>query len=152
MLRINICLKNCKFVLLMESVEEEVNELSSDVQRPQLSFADVIDNSDGPFVHKLKRKPNAIVPLEDSYQEHPYEMEIQNFAYTPDQLKLVDQSYDFIVHNLIKIISDMRYSPMESTPLQIIDEAKQLENLCKILQQTTEFALDLEVSNPSTIS
>ena len=71
-----------------ESNEEEVNDaVINDIPKPQLGFEDVIDNSEEPFVHKLKHKPNAVVSLEESSKEHPYQIEIEKLQYTPLQLQ-----------------------------------------------------------------
>ena len=38
---------------------------SRNVPRPQVRFQDQIDNSNSPFIPRLKEKPNAKVPLPD---------------------------------------------------------------------------------------
>ena len=38
--------------------------MAKNIQRPQLRFKDKIDNSNTPFVPVIKRKPNALRPLE----------------------------------------------------------------------------------------
>ncbi len=35
----------------------------SNVLRPQLKFEEKIDNTNTPFMHKLRVKPNALIPL-----------------------------------------------------------------------------------------
>ena len=58
------------------------------IVRPQLKFKDKIDNSNTPFVPKIKEKPNSIKPLailvevDDNGNEtysHPYEVELEKF-------------------------------------------------------------------------
>lgn len=38
--------------------------MAKNIQRPQLRFKDKIDNSNTPFIPVIKRKPNALRPLE----------------------------------------------------------------------------------------
>lgn len=38
--------------------------MAKHIQRPQLKFKDKIDNSNTPFIPIIKRKPNALRPLE----------------------------------------------------------------------------------------
>ena len=38
--------------------------MAKNIQRPQLRFKDKIDNSNTPFIPVIKRKPNALQPLE----------------------------------------------------------------------------------------
>ena len=40
--------------------------MAKNIQRPQLRFKDKIDNSNTPFIPIIKRKPNALRPLEIS--------------------------------------------------------------------------------------
>lgn len=43
--------------------------MAKNIQRPQLRFKDKIDNSNTPFIPVIKRKPNALRPLEMGEQE-----------------------------------------------------------------------------------
>ena len=43
--------------------------MAKNIQRPQLRFKDKIDNSNTPFIPVIKRKPNALRPLELGEQE-----------------------------------------------------------------------------------
>ena len=67
---------------------------AKNVNRPQLSFKDSIDNGAAPFVSKLRVKPNAKTPLHLSFPSsdfvdhsgneivvHPYRDEIRSFVY-----------------------------------------------------------------------
>ena len=40
--------------------------MAKNIQRPQLKFKDKVDNSNTPFIPIIKRKPNALRPLEIS--------------------------------------------------------------------------------------
>lgn len=68
---------------------------AANVTRPQLSFPDKIDNSNSPFVPIIKDKPNAQKPLSilienvdgEEVYSHPYEVEIEAFSPTDDQMK-----------------------------------------------------------------
>lgn len=40
--------------------------MAKNIQRPQLRFKDKIDNSNTPFIPIIRRKPNALRPLEIS--------------------------------------------------------------------------------------
>jgi len=45
--------------------------MAKNIQRPQLRFKDKIDNSNTPFIPVIKRKPNALRPLEmGEYEKH----------------------------------------------------------------------------------
>lgn len=47
--------------------------MAKNIQRPQLRFKDKIDNSNTPFIPIIKRKPNALRPLEISkYHTHTH--------------------------------------------------------------------------------
>lgn len=46
--------------------------MAKNIQRPQLRFKDKIDNSNTPFIPVIKRKPNALRPLEmGKYEKKP---------------------------------------------------------------------------------
>lgn len=48
--------------------------MAKNIQRPQLRFKDKIDNSNTPFIPVIKRKPNALRPLEmGEYEKNQYE-------------------------------------------------------------------------------
>lgn len=59
--------------LPQDSVRKQVGKFkfihSRNVPRPQAKFRDQVDNSNNPFVPRLKEKPNARVPLPDGEQE-----------------------------------------------------------------------------------
>ncbi|KAJ8021610.1 Exosome component 10 [Holothuria leucospilota] len=123
--------------------------------RPQLKFAEKVDNSNIPFKPVIKYKPNALKPLEtdvkSSYQSvqefisqqrkevetgipavsapHPYQFEIESFE--PEEWQLeVDES--------------CQYLPLQLTPLTVITENEDLQNLSELLKKQKQFAVDLE--------
>lgn len=80
------------------------------MERPQLKFADVIDNSSSPFIPKITTKPNAQVPLDPiilkgqtwaaqknkskveppnlgpgGFYPHPYDYELRTLQYLDSQ-------------------------------------------------------------------
>lgn len=81
---------------------------STNLARPQLQFADKIDNSSAPFIPKITHKPNALVPLDPiiiqgqasiltksnppnlgsgGFYPHPYEYEIRALQFMESQLQ-----------------------------------------------------------------
>lgn len=110
---------------------------AKNILRPQIKFADKIDNSNSCFVPIIKDKPNSIKPLsiilekfgdEESFS-HPYEVEIEKFQPSDDQLTPVVAEFPL---------------PMEKTPFVYVDTVKKLQELCKELNEEKEFAVDLE--------
>ena len=109
---------------------------AKNVQRPQLTFTDKIDNSAEPWQPRITEKPNALKPL-DSYLEgkgeqvfgHPYEFELNVFQVPKNQLE--------------KRLP-MKYKPLEESPLVIIDKEEDLTVLLNDLLTQNEIAIDLE--------
>lgn len=70
---------------------------AKNIIRPQVNFKTPVDNSNNPFVPRLKEKPNSIKPLAimPEYDDdmnilsyvHPYELEIEKFEPTDEMLK-----------------------------------------------------------------
>lgn len=111
------------------------------VLRPQMKFKDVIDNSNTPFVPKIKVKQNAKVPLPSEISPeisthlagslaipHPYEYEISTYS-----------SPSFLFASVHEIMYDDI-----SNPVLWIDSLPALESLCATLATVTELAVDLE--------
>lgn len=127
---------------------------STNIPRPQLQFSDTIDNSNTPFIRKIKNKPNAKRPLdyglpgskgisdamslhiqslgisELNELPHPYEYEISTIEY-PAHLMQIRPAVAF------KTFEEVRFTFVETLPV--------LEDMVKELNESTEFAVDLEV-------
>lgn len=108
------------------------------IQRPQLTFKDKIDNSQKPWQPKIKDKPNSLKPLalEVEYVEngqeifcHPYEFELDKFE-TPTKLLLKKKP--------------IKFKSIEETPLILIEKVEDLNALLKDLLKQEEIAIDLE--------
>ncbi|MDP2439710.1 MAG: HRDC domain-containing protein [archaeon] len=56
-------------VIDMDKLSDDTDMPVASVGRPQLSFEDLIDNSDAPFIPKILEKPNALVPLDPLWVE-----------------------------------------------------------------------------------
>jgi exosome complex exonuclease RRP6 len=107
------------------------------IQRPQITFKDKIDNSPKPWQPKIKDKPNSIKPLAiyTQYEEdievfcHPYEWELDKFEPSADQLAKK---------------SVIKYKSLEETPLLIIKKFQDLKIMLNDLENYKEIAVDLE--------
>jgi len=128
------------------------------LRKPQESFIDLVDNSYNPFIPLIKQKYHTSIPIPDdvlhlqhvynadpvSYRTvnladckksitlytHPYQQELYNLQYTPQQLEVCTK--------------DIPVKSLESTPFQFIDTVETLTSLASTLNSTTEFAVDLE--------
>ena len=108
------------------------------IQRPQLTFKDKIDNSSKPWHPKIKDKPNSLKPLaiyvedDDNGEEvfcHPYEFELDKFE--PTESQLVKKR-------------PIKYKPLDDTPLIVIEKIQDLKIMLKDLENYKEIAVDLE--------
>ncbi|XP_046576911.1 LOW QUALITY PROTEIN: exosome component 10-like [Haliotis rubra] len=116
------------------------------IERPQLKFKMKIDNSNRPFIPRIKYKPNAQQSLADSLRlpekvtpldmegpnfvyPHPYQYELDHLQYHPQQVMETEAQ-------------DPR--PIESTPLTVIDSESELKKLCDRLKTVPALAIDLE--------
>lgn len=61
---------------------------------------------------------------------NPYETEIRSFTYSPAQLCAGPE-----VH----------FWPIQSKPYHFVDSVPKLEQMCRVLDSVSEFAIDLEV-------
>ena len=107
------------------------------VQRPQLTFSDKIDNSSKPWQPRIKDKPNSLKPLalytlvteNGEVFSHPYETELDKFE--PRERELVKAE-------------PIPYKSLDDTPLIVIEKAEDLKILLEDLKQYNEIAIDLE--------
>ena len=110
---------------------------AKNVQRPQLTFKDKIDNSSKPWQPRIKEKPNALNPLSIHLEEgkelevfcHPYEYELNKFQVPSCQLEK---------H------SPRKYKPLEETPLIMVEKEADIPALLSDLLSCDEIAIDLE--------
>jgi len=119
--------------------------------RPQARWRSEVNNSDQPFVPKLRSKPNAIVPLQlvlttaseevpgsmvinagttVPHYSNPYEHEIA--AFEPNEMQLTPPA------------AERMYLPLHLTPCHWVDTEDALQELRTRLNGTSEFAIDLE--------
>ncbi|OQR75978.1 exosome component 10-like [Tropilaelaps mercedesae] len=110
---------------------------AKNVTRPQLSFPDKIDNSNSPFVPRIKEKLNALKPLailvekqEDGRDvfSHPYEVEIEAFQPTVEEM----------TPNVRDPLS------VADTPLMMINSPEEVEEMMAHLRTQCSIAVDLE--------
>ncbi|KAJ8666846.1 hypothetical protein QAD02_008508 [Eretmocerus hayati] len=111
---------------------------AKNIQRPQLTFKDKIDNSPKPWQPKIKDKPNSLKPLAlytecgEGDQEvfcHPYEFELDKFEPPESQLRKKHP---------------IKYKPLDDTPLIVIEKVQDLQIMMKDLEKYQELAVDLE--------
>ncbi|KAG1138973.1 hypothetical protein G6F37_012357 [Rhizopus arrhizus] len=112
------------------------------VIRPQMKFKDPVDNSNStPFERKIKYKPHAQVPLDDTpviengiqkSLPHPYTYEIQHVEYP---------------ENMFQIREPKQYEPFDNTSYIWVDTEAGLEEMMKALEDVEEIAVDLEHHN-----
>uniref|UniRef100_A0A2C9JNJ3 Exosome complex component 10 homolog n=1 Tax=Biomphalaria glabrata TaxID=6526 RepID=A0A2C9JNJ3_BIOGL len=116
------------------------------IQRPQLSFKDKIDNTNLPYKPQIRVKPHALKSLEESLQlpenvsfedtedphfnyPHPYSYELESFS--PKQA-------------LLEPVVPKEPEPLDMTPLLVIDTKSQLLEMLDHLKTQSEIAVDLE--------
>ncbi|XP_063633302.1 exosome complex component 10 homolog [Cydia splendana] len=114
---------------------------AKNIPRPQLSFKDMIDNSDNLWVPKISDKPNSVKPLalnilyndtgEAVGYEHPYKVELDIY-HPPGSLIDPDPA------------PPAYPKPLAETTVTYIDTEHQLDALVEHLTGVTEFAVDVE--------
>ncbi|CAL7952505.1 unnamed protein product [Xylocopa violacea] len=118
--------------------EQSVRLLAGkNIQRPQLTFKDKIDNSPKPWCPRIKDKPNSLKPLAIYLEEgetgevfnHPYEYELDMFVPPDDQLNKSEPS---------------KYKSLEETRLITIKDPSDVKLLLEDLRRYKEIAVDLE--------
>lgn len=124
-----------------------------DRSKPQSQWADDVNNSDEPFVPKLRSKPNAVTPLvltlvrseeepgqpsagdgarpqPEMWYANPYAAEIE--AFRPTEAQLLPPSKEHL------------FPPMHTTPCTWVATEAALKALVAKLRGVDEVALDLE--------
>lgn len=111
---------------------------NEEIERPQVTYNIVVDNSLRPFEPRILTKPNALVPLDvtpvkkgRSYYSypHPYEVEINAFQINEWQLEKA---------------TPILPKKLRDTPLTFIDSNRRLKKLVMELKKEREIAVDLE--------
>uniref|UniRef100_A0A0X3NKK8 Exosome complex component 10 homolog n=1 Tax=Schistocephalus solidus TaxID=70667 RepID=A0A0X3NKK8_SCHSO len=113
---------------------------AKNVSRPQVLFSRQPDNTANPFRPFLKKKPNAIVPLENSMNTdnpesedypHPYFQELEAFA---DEI--AKMTYTPASNPVPKSLVD--------TDFEFVDSQESLDRIMSELKTENEIAVDLE--------
>ncbi|KAI4502880.1 hypothetical protein M0802_001924 [Mischocyttarus mexicanus] len=107
------------------------------IQRPQLTFKDKIDNRLRPWEPKIKDKPNSLKPLAIYLEEtedgevfcHPYDFELNKFQVPQDQLQKREP---------------VKYKELHETPLIMVNKPEDIKMLLDDLKKYKEIAVDLE--------
>lgn len=108
------------------------------IPRPQSQFKDKPDNSYRPFEPLIKIKPNANIPLSlnlerdehgNEFYTHPYENEILQFQLNPQLFTPTDP---------------IKPPELDLTPIVLVDNIQQLEEMCRHIGAQKEFAVDVE--------
>lgn len=112
---------------------------AKNIMRPQVNFTVPVDNSNSPFVPRLKDKPNSLKPLAilPEYDDeknvvsylHPYEVEIEKFDPTLELLKEVEPQVTTDI-----VTAEYNY----------VDTEKKLVDMLNELRSVKEIAVDLE--------
>lgn len=113
---------------------------AKNILRPQTNFKVPVDNSKhNPFMPRLKEKPNSLRPLAvlPEYDEddnvvsflHPYELEIEKFEPSDEQLIKVEP---------------IEPENMDKFPYIYVDTVEKLKSMLDDLMKVNELAVDLE--------
>lgn len=120
------------------SKDEVVLCVSTGTIRPQVLFKDKIDNSNSPWIPRIKEKPNSLKPLSilleinEQGQEcysHPYDYELTLWKPRDDQLCPVTEKEPLL---------------LSDTPYVYVETEEQLNEMLSDLLKTDEIAVDLE--------
>ncbi|CAH3037744.1 unnamed protein product [Porites lobata] len=140
--------------------------MAKNIQRPQLRFKDKIDNSNTPFIPVIKRKPNALRPLEMVEQSASIQPEsllvpsvIADFVHQErmrgegqnrSSVKSTAHPYHYELEvfepskTQMKPHKEQLYEVFDKTPYTFVDTPELLQELSEHLNTVTEFAVDLE--------
>ncbi|CAB3410955.1 unnamed protein product [Caenorhabditis bovis] len=137
--------------LLAQKFQERKEEAAQMIvhEKPQKTYDIVVDNSEAPFISKLREKHNAIERkpgivivdedesgkqewadnTDDVEVEHPYSLELLNFKPPANQRASKEP---------------IKFKPIKDTPLTMVDTLEKLEMLRETLNEVNEFAVDVE--------
>ncbi|KAK0166990.1 hypothetical protein PV327_004445 [Microctonus hyperodae] len=134
----NASVSNGKSTTQTNSNAQSIRLLTAkNIQRPQLSFKDKIDNSPKPWMPRIKDKPNALKPLGIYLIDgengqvfcHPYEFELDKFS--PSELQMTK-------------CKPLKFKSLNDTPLIVIEKSQDLKIMMDDLSKYKEIAVDLE--------
>ncbi|KAM9474774.1 exosome complex component 10 [Clarias gariepinus] len=137
---------------------------AKNIQRPQMKFKEKVDNSNTPFISKIFIKPNALKPLAPYFtnkhlrKERPEDLDVPiALADFIHQLRTQEHMEDMFSHpyqyeldhlimpeSLMSKPEPQMYKVLAETNCQFISSLEDLAALNEKLNQTTEFAVDLE--------
>ncbi|KAK0176506.1 hypothetical protein PV328_000637 [Microctonus aethiopoides] len=134
----NASVSNGKSTTQTNSDTQSIRLLTAkNIQRPQLSFKDKIDNSLKPWMPRIKDKPNALKPLGIYLIDgengqvfcHPYEFELDKFS--PSEIQMAK-------------CKPLKFKSLTDTPLIVIEKSQDLKIMMDDLLKYKEIAVDLE--------
>lgn len=108
--------------------------------KPQQKFRVPPDNTDWPFMPRIKVKPNALIPLDVSPIETKKGKIIQPYRH-PYQFEIDALEYDEAKCGVVQVVEPL---PLQVTALTFIDDVIGLRQMVQVLQDCTEIAVDLE--------
>ncbi|CAN0372864.1 unnamed protein product [Lampetra planeri] len=134
---------------------------AKNIARPQLSFTQRVDNSNAPFLPKLRVKPNALKPLPaalssrrdvrpDDLDVPPALADLLHQQRTHTQEDVFAHPYQFELESftpseeLLQEPEPQKFRPLEETPLTLVTSLEELAQVNEKLLQCKEFAVDLE--------
>jgi ribonuclease D len=135
-------------------------QYASNVIRPQEMWKDDIDNSSNPFVPRIRFKPNAMVPLDDSIVRGTLEEDLIDDLAMREHVtgtmgvklkpKQFPHPYEYELTHLgyegwmMDSRPEIPYGSLEETPITFVDTEEGLQKLSSILDSSSEIAIDLE--------
>jgi exosome complex exonuclease RRP6 len=112
---------------------------NQEIDKPQLDFDHVPRNDETvPFRPLLESKPHARTPLVkkpaaggkgEQYYPHPYQKEIEEYAYPPE---------------VYTVAEPIMYRPFEETSATFVDTEEGVDEMLEALKKAKEIAIDLE--------
>lgn len=112
------------------------------IEKPQKYFKTPVDNVDnGPFRPKLKNKPFAIEPLQESLKLEPAEVGIPEHYKNPYEVEIREQEYNSMIY---KKQEPIMYSSFNETSAIFVTTDDGLHEMIADLKNYKELAIDLE--------
>jgi exosome complex exonuclease RRP6 len=138
------CSGNQQSFTMKTHLKKPISLNTKNIPKPQIFFPEKIDNSNSPFVPKLKRKLNAasedftpIFDEETNSYAHPYEFELTTFTVSQKQMQEV---------------VPQKFQDLKGSPIFYVDTLTTLQELCTYLQSVSEIAVDLEAHKQRSFS
>jgi len=128
----------------LQEISKKSNVSFESLEKPQLLFKDKVDNSEMPFIPRLKIKDNKIVELDPYFVEYQKTKEVPaDFKFSNPYHYEVEQSkmnYGF----LLKVFSNpVTAVSLDSRKIQFIESYDDLVKLANRLLTTTHFSFDV---------